>query len=413
MAVSRLRPTAPEAGYTLPTEYTVYDGAGLFGTYTGSTAGITKVWDIRYDLPGTYELYTVPDPDAPFTDVRKTDYFYEPVKWAVSSGVTKGATATTFAPNATCTRQQVVTFLYRACGSPAVSGSNPFSDVKSTDYSYNAILWAVANGITKGTTDTTFSPTDTCTSAHVLTFLYRAKGSPAVSGAVGSHYYDAAAQWAREIGLYDGLPFGFVAGRKAPRAEIVTYLYGTRNIAAAESKPAPSAAVLPDGRYDVSFRRDGLTGGKSGESILVDVVEYLGLSAKEAAALSRGQVFSFSKLVPGTPDIKVSTWKTQGNTLTINGEHEFWLNKDLDDGAGRYVYIDPEDPNGPGLTYATKKDVRLSVASGAKIEDWTSASLKSRSSVSEFFAAFPVDSWIGHVEVSGGSITLASFDYRP
>ena len=111
--------------------------------------------------------------DAGFVDVKSTDYYYDAVKWAVANGITNGTDATHFSPSATCTRGQVVTFMYRAKGSPATSGSCGFVDVKSTDYYYNAVIWAVANGITNGTDDTHFSPSTTCTRAQVVTFLYR------------------------------------------------------------------------------------------------------------------------------------------------------------------------------------------------------------------------------------------------
>ena len=111
----------------------------------------------------------------PFDDVKDGEYYYNPVLWAVENGVTNGASKDAFGPKNTCTRGQVVTFLWRAAGSPEPkSKTNPFTDVKTTDYFYKAVLWAVENGITNGTSDTTFSPGNTCTRAHVVTFLYRA-----------------------------------------------------------------------------------------------------------------------------------------------------------------------------------------------------------------------------------------------
>ena len=111
--------------------------------------------------------------NAGFVDVKSSDYYYDAVKWAVANGITTGTDATHFSPNATCTRGQVVTFMYRAEGSPATSGSCGFVDVKSADYYYNAVIWAVANEITNGTDATHFSPSATCTRAQVVTFLYR------------------------------------------------------------------------------------------------------------------------------------------------------------------------------------------------------------------------------------------------
>ena len=108
-----------------------------------------------------------------FVDVPKNAYYADAVDWAVSEGITSGTTATTFSPDASCTRAQMVTFLWRAAGSPKVSGSNPFSDVAANAYYYNAVLWAVQNGITSGTSATTFSPDADCTRAQIVTFLFR------------------------------------------------------------------------------------------------------------------------------------------------------------------------------------------------------------------------------------------------
>jgi hypothetical protein len=114
--------------------------------------------------------------ENPFRDVKESDYFYKAVTWAVERGVTAGTSKTTFSPDDTCTRGQIVTFLYRWKGEPVLSGaSNPFKDVSSGDYFYSPVLWAVEKGVTKGTTDTTFSPDDTCTRAQVVTFMYRGR----------------------------------------------------------------------------------------------------------------------------------------------------------------------------------------------------------------------------------------------
>ena len=109
----------------------------------------------------------------PFRDVASGDYFYRPVLWAVRNNITAGTSATTFSPNDGCTRGQIVTFLYKAAGSPSVSGSNPFRDVASGDYFYRPVLWAVRNNITAGTSATTFSPNDGCTRGQIVTFLYK------------------------------------------------------------------------------------------------------------------------------------------------------------------------------------------------------------------------------------------------
>ena len=112
----------------------------------------------------------------PFTDVAADAYYHDAVLWAVEQGITKGTSDTTFTPGETVTRAQAVTFLWRAAASPDVAGSNPFEDVASDAYYANAVLWAVANGITTGTGTTTFTPNSDCTRAQIVTFLYRYMG---------------------------------------------------------------------------------------------------------------------------------------------------------------------------------------------------------------------------------------------
>lgn len=111
----------------------------------------------------------------PFTDVPAGSYYYDAVLWAAENGITKGTSDTTFSPNMTCTRAQIVAFLWRSEKSPAAGTANPFADVKSTDYYADAVLWAVREDITKGTTNTTFSPDADCTRAQIVTFLWRCK----------------------------------------------------------------------------------------------------------------------------------------------------------------------------------------------------------------------------------------------
>ena len=111
----------------------------------------------------------------PFTDVNAGSYYYDAVLWAVENGITKGTSDTTFSPNMTCSRAQIVAFLWRSEKSPAAGTANPFADVKSTAYYADAVLWAVREDITKGTTSTTFSPDADCTRAQIVTFLWRCK----------------------------------------------------------------------------------------------------------------------------------------------------------------------------------------------------------------------------------------------
>ena len=142
--------------------------ATTFSPYNSCTRG--QVMAFLYKAMGSPEVSS----SNPFTDVKESDYFYKPVLWAVSQGITSGTSATTFSPYNPCTRAQVMSFLYKAMGSPEVSGSNPFTDVKESDYFYKPVLWAVSRGITNGTSATTFGPYNTCTRAQVMTFLYKA-----------------------------------------------------------------------------------------------------------------------------------------------------------------------------------------------------------------------------------------------
>ena len=171
-----------------------------------------------------------------FRDVKLGDYYYDAVKWAVENGITEGTSAETFSPGASCTRAQMVTFLWRAAGSPAPkSAANPFKDVNKNDYYYSAVLWAVENGITSGTSADTFSPTATVTRGQTVTFLYRAAGSPAVSGGSFSDvatdaYYANAVAWASQNNITSGTGNGkFSPGADCTRGQIVTLLYRANN----------------------------------------------------------------------------------------------------------------------------------------------------------------------------------------
>ena len=167
-----------------------------------------------------------------FSDVKSTDYFHDSVQWAVTNGITSGTSATTFSPNATCTRGQVATFLYAAAKGSLVTFDNRFSDISKADYYYNPVLWAVKNGITSGTSYTTFSPNEGCTRAQVVTFLWRAAGSPEPKSTrnpfrdvASSDYYFKAVLWAAEQGITGGTSANtFSPGMQCTRGQIVTFL---------------------------------------------------------------------------------------------------------------------------------------------------------------------------------------------
>lgn len=178
---------------------------------------------------------TLEDPASsnPFTDVPADAYYHDAVLWAVENGITSGTSATTFSPNAVCTRAQAVTFLWRAAGSPEPGiAENPFTDVASDSYYYKAVLWAVEKGITSGTSATTFSPNVTCSRAQIVTFLWRGQQSPSVSASgaftdvSADAYYAKAVDWAVSEGITSGTSATtFSPNANCTRAQIVTFLW--------------------------------------------------------------------------------------------------------------------------------------------------------------------------------------------
>lgn len=168
-----------------------------------------------------------------FTDVASGAYYADAVRWAVAKGVTSGTSATTFGPNAACTRAQAVTFLWRAAGSPEpASTANPFADVDSGAYYFKAVLWALEKGITGGTSATAFNPNGAVTRAQIVTFQYRAAGSPAVTAAnsfgdvPSGAYYANAILWAVEKAVTNGTTATtFSPNTNCTRGQIVTFLY--------------------------------------------------------------------------------------------------------------------------------------------------------------------------------------------
>ena len=192
--------------------------------YVGGTA----LENAPVPLSGLPAAAAQPAPGLPFSDVPAGTYYADAVRWALKKGVTTGTSANTFSPGASCSRGQVVTFLWRAMGQPAPKSSrNPFRDVKNSDYFQTAILWAVEQGITTGTSAGDFSPKRTCTRAEVLTFLWRAMGKPENKGS--SVWYADAVNWAERNGLLAGTSQAFNPGEACPRADIVTYLYHALN----------------------------------------------------------------------------------------------------------------------------------------------------------------------------------------
>lgn len=192
--------------------------------------------DVMQDYGGT--IAWIPYQAMSFTDVAEGAFYYDPVMWAIENSITNGTSATTFGPNEQCMRAHVVTFLWRAMGSPEPKLMvNPFVDVKPSDFYYTPVLWALENGITSGMDATHFGPTAYCNRAQVVTFLYRTMGSPAVDAsqnpftdvAAGS-FYEKPVLWAVENGITNGMSATtFGPSAICNRAQIVTFLYRAFN----------------------------------------------------------------------------------------------------------------------------------------------------------------------------------------
>lgn len=215
-----------KTGETVYIPFTIYARYGTTGTGTRQLTGTVAI-----KIGQTMN----------FIDVKTTDYFYDSVKWAVNKGVTTGTSSTTFSPYNPCKRAEIVTFLWRAAGSPEPTTTrNPFRDVNAVTHSsyYKAILWASQKGIAAGTSTTTFSPDQVCTRAQIVTFLYRYAGKPSgyysnpfkdVSATNEASYYNAIL-WASGKGITTGSsPTTFSPYASCNRAEAVTFLYRYTN----------------------------------------------------------------------------------------------------------------------------------------------------------------------------------------
>lgn len=215
-----------KTGETVYIPFTIYARYGTTGTGTRQLTGTVAI-----KIGQTMN----------FIDVKTTDYFYNSVKWAVNKGVTTGTSSTTFSPYNPCKRAEIVTFLWRAAGSPEPTTTrNPFRDVNAVTHSsyYKAILWASQKGIAAGTSTTTFSPDQVCTRAQIVTFLYRYAGKPSgyysnpfkdVSATNEASYYNAIL-WASGKGITTGSsPTTFSPYASCNRAEAVTFLYRYTN----------------------------------------------------------------------------------------------------------------------------------------------------------------------------------------
>lgn len=220
------KPTCTEKGYTTYTCSVCgdsYKGSytdALGHSYVGGSCTRCGASDPNYK------------PAVSFIDVPETAYYYKPVQWAIENGITEGVGGNRFDPNGQCTRGQVVTFLWRAAGKPTVSANVSFSDVQPGAFYYEAVKWAVANGITTGVGGNRFAPNDSCTRGQVVTFLHRAANSPAAStissftDVPATAFYYNAVNWAVANGITDGVGNNrFAPNDTCTRAQVVTFLY--------------------------------------------------------------------------------------------------------------------------------------------------------------------------------------------
>ena len=219
----------PKSGYTFKQWQVITGGVMIKDNKFTMPAGNVEVKAI-------FEKNATPPPGPavnPFVDVPAGSFYYDAVLWAVEKGVTTGTSATTFEPDGSCTRAQAVTFLWRVAGCPAPkSAAMPFTDVKAGSFYYDAVLWAVENGITKGTSETTFEPEADCTRAQIVTLIWRAQKSPAAgtdnpfNDVKAGSFYETAVLWAVKAGVTKGTSaVTFEPEGICTRAQIVTLIW--------------------------------------------------------------------------------------------------------------------------------------------------------------------------------------------
>ena len=201
-----------------------------------STLLNTSKHSLNIDAPSTNQEVLLLQNSNPFVDVKESDYFFKPVLWAVERGITSGISATEFGPALTCNRAQVVTFLWRYAGSPAPkSPKNPFKDVQVGQWYTDAVLWAVEQGITAGISATEFAPNQPCNRAQAVTFLWRLMQQPEPTNAAhnftdveSGSWYEKPVYWAQERGITAGTSATtFSPSNVCQRAQVVTFLHRT------------------------------------------------------------------------------------------------------------------------------------------------------------------------------------------
>ena len=220
----------PDSGYVVD-RVTVTDNRGNEVKLTQKGVG-TYTFTMPAGQVAVTAAFAPAAEQSPFRDVSASDYYYDAVKWAAEEGITSGTSADLFSPSAPCTRAQMVTFLWRAAGSPNVGGALTFTDVADSAYYAPAVRWAASVGVTSGTGAGRFSPDDPCTRGQMAAFLYRWQQSPAASGSnpfadvADSDYYYAAVLWAYQKGVTQGVSASaFAPSAPCTRGQMAMFLY--------------------------------------------------------------------------------------------------------------------------------------------------------------------------------------------
>ena len=292
--------------------------------------------------------------EVSFTDVEAGKYYEYPVQWAVENEITNGKTETTFAPSLGCTRKEVVTLLWRAAGKPEATIENPFTDVPAGKYYTEAVLWALENKITLGKTATTFEPDETCTRAQIVTFLYRYNGEPAVEGKVEfpdvaeGKYYTNAVVWAAANGITNGNKEGnFQPDKTCTRGDIVTFLY--RNVVSAPVVVSGSGELTTVVVYPENSTTYLINGRLSGQILTINAADGITVTVdgKEVKAVNK----QFVAELTGAPTTEVVVsnenktkvelvasidWAkgTEGNPIAVSAAGDYGVSA----AAGESVY---------------------------------------------------------------------------
>lgn len=231
--------TPVRSGFTFSGWYTKASGGEIITSSTSVRAGNIRLY-AKWTDEHSHNYYNGvctackahDEAGSGFADVKNGAYYYDAVKWAVGSGITRGTSSACFSPDEGCSRAQIVTFLWRAAGSPKCDADVKFSDVRPGSYYYNAVKWAVSNRITKGTSSNTFSPDDECTRAQIAVLLHRAKGRPAAGDTASFSdiphraYYRTAVNWAVENNITKGVTkTSFAPNDTCTRAQVAVFLY--------------------------------------------------------------------------------------------------------------------------------------------------------------------------------------------